>query len=165
MNQGNVPLSCRRSHFERMANDHYSNRNDDSGPGMATTFSVDERRPPPYVGHSGGARNGSRSARSDLAGRPSRARACGGNDEGPRRHSMIRPGDATPLHVAVIIGSTREGRVGDAVGRWVIAQIRQRADFAPAVVDLVDFEFPARYPHVATGPMLEFTALIGAADA
>jgi NAD(P)H-dependent FMN reductase len=78
---------------------------------------------------------------------------------------MIQTGTAAPLHVAVIIGSTREGRVGDAVGRWLTAHIQRRADLAPKVVDLIDFAFPARYPHVATGQVLEFTAQIGAADA
>lgn len=69
-----------------------------------------------------------------------------------------------PLRVAVIIGSTREGRVGDTVGRWFVGEARHAA-LDLDVLDLVDFEFPARYPEDATPQMLEFTARIGRADA
>jgi hypothetical protein len=31
-----------------------------------------------------------------------------------------------PLRLAVIIGSTREGRMGDRVGRWFVEQAEQR---------------------------------------
>ena len=69
-----------------------------------------------------------------------------------------------PLRTAVIIGSTREGRVGDSVGRWFVAQARQREDVEVSVIDLVDFAFPARYPEVATRPMVEFAELVGRAE-
>jgi hypothetical protein len=35
------------------------------------------------------------------------------------------------LRVAIIIGSTRPGRVGEAVGRWVYDLTRQREDAQP----------------------------------
>lgn len=69
-----------------------------------------------------------------------------------------------PLHIAVIIGSTREARVGDSVGRWFVAQARRRDDVDLTVIDLVDFEFPARYPDEPTPQMAEFAARIGRAD-
>ncbi len=69
------------------------------------------------------------------------------------------------LRVAVIIGSTREGRIGDTIGRWFAAQVAHRADLAPTVVDLADFDFPSSYPDVPTASMVEFTAQVGAADA
>jgi NAD(P)H-dependent FMN reductase len=70
-----------------------------------------------------------------------------------------------PLCVAVIIGSTREGRVGDSIGRWFAAQAKQRPDIELVVVDLVDFDFPARYPDEATPPMTRFADQVGQADA
>jgi NAD(P)H-dependent FMN reductase len=70
-----------------------------------------------------------------------------------------------PLHVAVIIGSTRTGRVGDAVGRWFSGQASQREDIALSVIDLADFEFPASYPDTPTPAMTEFTGRIDRADA
>ncbi|MEJ8636225.1 MULTISPECIES: NAD(P)H-dependent oxidoreductase [Streptomyces] len=71
----------------------------------------------------------------------------------------------TPLRVAVIIGSTREGRVGEKVGRWFTERAAERADVELCVVDLIDFDFPARYPDRATARMRDFVSEIGRADA
>lgn len=38
------------------------------------------------------------------------------------------------LKIAVILGSTRPGRKGEAVARWVVEQARQRTDEAAAFV-------------------------------
>jgi NAD(P)H-dependent FMN reductase len=70
----------------------------------------------------------------------------------------------TPVRTAVIIGSTRQGRVGETVGRWFTAWAKRREDIELAVLDLVDFEFPARYPTEATPPMMAFAAEVGRAD-
>lgn len=69
-----------------------------------------------------------------------------------------------PLRVVVLIGSTREGRVGDEVGRWFIGQAALRTDVEPVVLDLADFEFPSRYPGEPTPQMALFTAEIGRAE-
>jgi NAD(P)H-dependent FMN reductase len=71
----------------------------------------------------------------------------------------------TPLRTAMIVGSTRQGRVGAAVGCWFAAQAQQREDVELTVLDLVDFEIPARYPSEATPPMMAFAARVGWADA
>ena len=89
----------------------------------------------------------------------------------------------TPLRIATIIGSTRQGRVGGAVGRWFATQARRyvapdaapdtaswtatatRGDIDLSVLDLVDFEIPARYPSQATASMMAFAAEVGRADA
>lgn len=86
-----------------------------------------------------------------------RQRYCG---EGERDD-----GAATPLRVAVIIGSTREGRLGDAIGRWFAELAGKRDELAVSVVDLADFDFPARYPDRTTEPMADFTAEVGRAEA
>ncbi|PRX45402.1 NAD(P)H-dependent FMN reductase [Prauserella shujinwangii] len=70
-----------------------------------------------------------------------------------------------PLRVAVIIGSTREGRAGAEVAEWFLGRLGERPDFAPAVVDLADFSFPARLPGVPTREMTDFTRRIDAAEA
>jgi NAD(P)H-dependent FMN reductase len=72
---------------------------------------------------------------------------------------------AAALRVAVIIGSTRESRIGGAIGGWFIAEARQRADMELAIVDLADFDFPARYPDRATPEMTRFTGEVDLADA
>jgi NAD(P)H-dependent FMN reductase len=72
---------------------------------------------------------------------------------------------AGPLRVAVIIGSTREGRVGDGIGRRFAARAQQRDGIAVSVLDLADYDFPARYPVAATPSMAEFVAGVGRAEA
>jgi NAD(P)H-dependent FMN reductase len=73
--------------------------------------------------------------------------------------------DQKPLHVAVIIGSTRKGRIGDTVGRWFSVLADGRDGLELSVIDLADYEFPANYPDRATPQMTEFTSRIGRADA
>jgi len=46
------------------------------------------------------------------------------------------------LKVAIIIGSTRPGRKGEAVAKWVHEIASQRSDAAYELVDLKDFELP-----------------------
>lgn len=46
------------------------------------------------------------------------------------------------LKLAIIIGSTRPGRVGDAVARWVYELARKRGDAEYELVDIKDFDLP-----------------------
>ena len=46
------------------------------------------------------------------------------------------------VKIAVVIGSTRPGRRGDAVARWVHALGQKRSDAELEVVDIADFELP-----------------------
>jgi NAD(P)H-dependent FMN reductase len=78
---------------------------------------------------------------------------------------MTEPSTGNPLRVAVIIGSTREGRVGEGVGRWFGEQARHRYDLAVTVVDLAEFALPANYPGRATPPTVAFLEQIGRAEA
>jgi NAD(P)H-dependent FMN reductase len=68
------------------------------------------------------------------------------------------------LRIAVIVGSTREGRVGDSVAGWFARVAGQRNDIDVELVDLADFDFPARYPEAVTAEMNRFTAAIERAD-
>lgn len=78
---------------------------------------------------------------------------------------MESEADRRPLRVAVIVGSTREGRVGPRLGAWVTRAAAARTAFAPDHVDLADCTFPARYPQHPTPEMAEFAARIAAAEA
>ncbi|WP_194926039.1 NADPH-dependent FMN reductase [Catenulispora pinisilvae] len=52
-------------------------------------------------------------------------------------------GTQEPLHVAVIIGSTRDGRFGPTVADWFVAQAAQRhPEFDLDVVDLAEADLP-----------------------
>lgn len=47
-----------------------------------------------------------------------------------------------PLRIAVILGSTRPGRRGDAIARWVLEQARTRDDAEVDLVDLAAYDLP-----------------------
>ena len=47
-----------------------------------------------------------------------------------------------PIKLAIIIGSTRPGRNGEAVARWVHEIARQRNDADVELVDIQDFNLP-----------------------
>lgn len=80
---------------------------------------------------------------------------------------MLESGEqpTAPLRVAVIIGSTREGRVGAGVGDWFTERAGGRTDLELSIIDLIDFEFPARYPDRTTAPIHDFVAQVDRADA
>lgn len=46
------------------------------------------------------------------------------------------------IRIAIIIGSTRPGRVGESVGRWVFEQANQREDAGFELVDLKEVDLP-----------------------
>lgn len=46
------------------------------------------------------------------------------------------------IRIAVIIGSTRPGRNGEAVGKWVYELARKRADAQFELIDLLDRKLP-----------------------
>ena len=48
----------------------------------------------------------------------------------------------TAVKIGIIIGSTRPGRVGDQVAKWVLEQASARSDAEFELVDLVDFALP-----------------------
>ncbi|MEU6073339.1 NAD(P)H-dependent oxidoreductase [Micromonospora sp. NPDC047074] len=71
----------------------------------------------------------------------------------------------TPLRLAVIIGSTREGRAGDRICRWFVDRATRRDELVVTVVDLADYDFPVGYPAEPTPAMRAFTAQVGRAEA
>lgn len=48
----------------------------------------------------------------------------------------------SPVRIGIIIGSTRPGRVGDQVARWVLDHASLRDDAEFELVDLVDYALP-----------------------
>jgi NAD(P)H-dependent FMN reductase len=49
---------------------------------------------------------------------------------------------AEPLHILVILGSVREGRMAEPVGRWVVDQAAGRSDLRLELVDLAAWNLP-----------------------
>lgn len=62
----------------------------------------------------------------------------------PRRRLRQKQcvGGKTVVRIGIIIGSTRPGRNGEAVARWVYEQARKRTDAEFELVDLKDFNLP-----------------------
>lgn len=73
--------------------------------------------------------------------------------------------DALPLRLAVIIGSTREGRFGPKVARWFAGEARRRDDLDVEMIDVVDLDLSVTYPSQPSVDVEALTARIGAADA
>jgi NAD(P)H-dependent FMN reductase len=69
------------------------------------------------------------------------------------------------LRLAVIVGSTREGRAGGCVGSWFVERARRRGDVAVEVVDLAGFRFPERLPREPTPEVVRFTDAVARAEA
>lgn len=58
----------------------------------------------------------------------------------------------TPLRVAVIIGSTRDGRFGPTVASWIRDHLDRRADMTADVIDLVETPLPTVFPVLGEPP-------------
>lgn len=80
----------------------------------------------------------------------------------------------TPLRLAVIVGSVREGRFGPVVASWIAAQAARDAGFEIDVIDLAEAEIPLALPAVppAMEPnpprpagLRDLSERLGAADA
>lgn len=64
---------------------------------------------------------------------------------------MGEPSD-NRLRVAVLLGSTREGRFAPVVANWLVAQAAQREDMAIDIVDLVETPLPNVFPALGQPP-------------
>lgn len=71
----------------------------------------------------------------------------------------------TPVHVATIVGSTREGRFGDSVATWFVTRARQRTDLLIDVVDLADTGLPAVLPRHPSPEVIDYAERIDRTDA
>ncbi|UGT62255.1 NADPH-dependent FMN reductase [Nocardia asteroides] len=69
-----------------------------------------------------------------------------------------------PLQIAVVVGSTRPGRLGPAVAEWFLDRARARPELIPAVVDVGDTELPHSFGAPAPG-LAPAAAALAAADA
>ena len=69
------------------------------------------------------------------------------------------------LKLAVIIGSTREDRLGDKVGHWFAREAERHGRFTVDLIDLADIELPAAHPRNPTPEIREFRGRLALADA
>jgi NAD(P)H-dependent FMN reductase len=62
---------------------------------------------------------------------------------------------AEPLNILVILGSVREGRMAEPVGKWVVEQATAREGLDPELVDLKDWNLPF-YPFARAPAMGDY---------
>ena len=68
------------------------------------------------------------------------------------------------LNIAVIVGSTREGRFGPTVAAWFVAEARQRDDITIDVIDLAEVDLPSIYPRRPSASVDAYVERLGRAD-
>ena len=71
----------------------------------------------------------------------------------------------THLQLAVIVGSTREGRFGHNVGAWIAAEARQRPEWLVDVIDLAEIDLPTALPARHTPVLRDYADRVDRADA
>ncbi|MDO0935875.1 NAD(P)H-dependent oxidoreductase [Streptomyces sp. DG2A-72] len=62
------------------------------------------------------------------------------------------PATTEPLRVAVLVGSTREGRFGPVVTNWLSGHLEQREDMQADVADLAETPLPTVFPAFGQQP-------------
>jgi len=70
-----------------------------------------------------------------------------------------------PLRVALIIGSTREGRFAPVVARWFADRAAVRSDIVLDVIDLLDVDVPSAFTFDHSATVRDYVERIGLADA
>jgi NAD(P)H-dependent FMN reductase len=68
------------------------------------------------------------------------------------------------LNIAVIIGSTREGRFGPTVAGWFVAQANPRRDMTIDLIDLAEVDLPSIYPRRAGAGVAAYLGRLARAD-
>lgn len=75
----------------------------------------------------------------------------------------------SPLKLAVIIGSNRDGRFGPTVANWFLSRAARRDDFTVDVVDLADADLPTALSYSPSpevrAELAKLTPKLAAADA
>lgn len=71
----------------------------------------------------------------------------------------------TRLRIAVIVGSTREGRFGDTVARWFLGRAALNELIDLDVIDLAESNLPARMTNVPAPEVVALKKRLAAADA
>jgi NAD(P)H-dependent FMN reductase len=71
----------------------------------------------------------------------------------------------SPLHVAVIVGSTRDGRLGSIVARWFVEQCGLRPDLTLDLIELAEVDLPAVHPSRPDPAVTAYADRIDRADA
>src|SRR6478735_1433845 len=70
-----------------------------------------------------------------------------------------------PIHVALLIGSTRDGRFGTTVAGWIAGAITARAEYDLDVIDLAEADLPHVWTREPSTPLTDFRSRLARAEA
>jgi len=71
---------------------------------------------------------------------------------------------SAPLRLAIIIGSTREGRYADVVANWFIAQAAKRDDVDIDVIDVAALDLPVHFTKAAVPALQAYLERVDRAE-
>lgn len=69
-----------------------------------------------------------------------------------------------PLRLAIIIGSTREGRYADVIANWFAARAIERDDLEVDVVDVAALDLPVHFSRTGSAALSAYAARIERAE-
>jgi len=75
------------------------------------------------------------------------------------------PVSESPLKLAIIVGSNREGRFGHVVANWFVTQAAERPDMEIDLIDLAKVDLPVALPRRHNAAISEYVERIGRSDA
>lgn len=70
----------------------------------------------------------------------------------------------SPLRLALVVGSTRDGRFGTVVAEWFAALVTERDDYELDVIELADLDLPAVWSRDPLPAVVEWRERLAAAD-
>lgn len=70
-----------------------------------------------------------------------------------------------PIHLAILVGSNREGRLAPIVSRWFTQQVRSNDSFSVDVIDLAEIDLPLVISDTPGPEAVAFSQRLAAADA
>ena len=76
-----------------------------------------------------------------------------------RNRYVVHIQGASCSNIAVILGSTRDGRFGPAVANWVMDHLDQRGDMSADLIDLIETPLPTVLPVLGQPPASQRTGI------
>lgn len=70
-----------------------------------------------------------------------------------------------PIHLAILVGSNREGRFAPVIARWFTQQVQSNVNFSMDVIDLAEIDLPAVISDTPSAETVSFCGRLKAADA
>ncbi|MCU1399671.1 MAG: NADPH-dependent reductase [Acidimicrobiales bacterium] len=80
-------------------------------------------------------------------------------------NNNTEPAPTLSVHVAVIVGSTREGRYADVVTNWFVDRAAQRTDITIDIVDVGTLDLPVHFTKTRSTAITTYADRIDRADA